>query len=82
MSGFRCKSHVQGIILPKNMFGCLLKLILRFFGIFCIFGIKLKYSYTIMYESEKSPLIHELSYIGLFIFSHSSLFHVNVICKK
>ncbi len=31
------------------------------FGIFCIFGIKLKYSYTIMYDCEKSPLTHELS---------------------
>jgi hypothetical protein len=48
------------------------------FGIFCIFGIKLKYSYTIMYECEKSPLTHELSYIGLFNFFHLSLFHVNV----
>jgi hypothetical protein len=47
------------------------------FGIFCIFGIQLKYSYTIVYECEKSPLTHELSYIGLF-----NLFHVNVMCKK
>jgi len=52
------------------------------FGIFCIYGIKLKYSYTIMYEFEKSPLTHELSYIGLFILFHLSLFHVNVMCKK
>ncbi len=37
---------------------------------FYIFGIKLKYSYTIMYECEKSPLTHELSYIELFNFSH------------
>jgi len=35
-----------------------------------------------MYEFEKSPLTHELSYIGLFNFSHLSLFHVNVMCKK
>jgi hypothetical protein len=35
-----------------------------------------------MYDCEKSPLTHELSYIGLFNFSHFSLFHVNVICKK
>jgi hypothetical protein len=34
-----------------------------------------------MYECE-SPLTHELSYIGLFNFSHLSLFHVNVMCKK
>jgi hypothetical protein len=79
---FRCKSHVQEIILPKNMFGCSLKLILGSFGVFGIFGIKLKYSYTIMYECEKSPLTHELSYIGLFNFSHLSLFHVNVLFKK
>jgi hypothetical protein len=35
-----------------------------------------------MYDYEKSPLTHELSYIGLFNFSHLSLFHVNVTCKK
>jgi len=73
---------VQKIILPKNMFSCLLKLILGFSRIFCISGIKLKYSYTIMYECEKSPLTHELSYIGLFNFYHLSLFRVNLICKK
>jgi hypothetical protein len=66
----------------KNMFGCPLKFILVFFGIFCISSIKLKYSYTIMYDCEKSLLTHELPYIGLFNFSHLSLFHVNVICKK
>jgi len=42
------------------MFGCLLKLILRLFNFFFIFGIKLKYLYTIMYDYEKSPLIDEL----------------------
>jgi hypothetical protein len=82
MSSFRCRSHVQEINMPKNMFGCPLKLILGFFGIFCISGIKQKYSYTIMYDFEKSLLTHELSYIELFNFSHLSLFHVNVICKK
>ncbi len=66
----------------KNMFDCPLKLILGFLGIFCILSIKLKYSYTIMYDCEKSPITHELSYIGLFQFSHLGLFHVNVICKK
>jgi hypothetical protein len=30
MFSFRCKSHVQEIILLNNMFGCLLKLILGF----------------------------------------------------
>jgi hypothetical protein len=68
--------------MPKNMFGCPLKFILGVFGIFYISNIKLKYSYTIMYDCEKSPLTHELSYIGLFNFYHLSLFHVNVICKK
>jgi hypothetical protein len=68
--------------MPKNMFGCPLKPILGFFGIFCISTIKLKYSYTIMYDCEKSPLTHELSYSRLFKFSHLSLSHVNVICKK
>jgi hypothetical protein len=64
------------------MFGCPLKFILGRFGIFCIFGIKLKYSYTIMHDYEKSQLTHELSYVGPFNFSHLSLFHVNIICKK
>jgi hypothetical protein len=52
------------------------------FGIFYIPGIKLKYSCTIMYDCEKSPLTHELSYIELFNFFHLSLSHVNIICKK
>jgi hypothetical protein len=68
--------------MPKNIFDCPLKFILGFFGIFCISSIKLKYSYTIMYDCEKSPLTHELSYITLFNFFHLSLFHVNVICKN
>ncbi len=66
--------------MPKNMFGCPLKLILGFFGNFYISCIKPKY--LIMYDCEKSPLTHELSYIGLFNFSHLSLFYVNVICQK
>jgi hypothetical protein len=64
------------------MFGCPMKHIWGFSGIICFFGIKPKYSYTIMNECEKSPLTHELSYIGLFNCSHLSPFHVNVICKK
>jgi hypothetical protein len=64
------------------MFGCPLKVTLGFSTIFCISSIQLKYSYTIMYDCEKSPLTHEFFYIGLFDFSHLSLFHVNVICKK
>ncbi len=50
-----------------------------FFRIFYISGIKLEYSYTIMYDYEKSPLTHELSYIKQFNFSHLSLFYVNVV---
>ncbi len=69
MSSFRYKLHVKEINMPKNMFGCPLKLILRVFWIFCISDIKLKYSYTIIYDCEKSPLTHELSYIGLLLFS-------------
>jgi len=52
MSSFRCKSHVQEIILLENMFGYPLKLILGFCRIFYFFGTKSKYSYTIMYECE------------------------------
>ncbi len=66
---------------PKK-FGYPSKFILGFFRIFCISSIKLKYSYTIMYDCEKSPLTHELFYIVLFNFSHLSLLHVNVICKN
>ncbi len=36
MSSLKCESHVQEIILPKNMFGCPLKFIL---GIFVILAI-------------------------------------------
>jgi hypothetical protein len=68
--------------MPKHMFGCPLKLILGFFDFFCISSIKLKYSYTIMYDCEKSPLTHELFYIRLLNFFLLILFHVNVICKK
>jgi hypothetical protein len=82
MCSFRSKSHVKEINMPKNMFGCPLKLTLGFSRIFSIFGIKLKYSYTIMYDCEKSPLTNELSYIGLFNFFHLNLLHVNVICKE
>jgi hypothetical protein len=60
MFSFRHKSHLQEIILPKNMFNYPLKLILGFFGIFYVFGHKPKYSYTIMYECENWPLSHEL----------------------
>ncbi len=52
-----------------------------FLGFFAFMALK-NNSYTIMYECEKSPLTHELSYIGLFNFSHLNLFHVNVMCKK
>jgi hypothetical protein len=68
--------------MPKNMFGCPLKLILKLFEFFSIFGIILKYSYTIRYDCEKLSLTHELFYIALFNFSHLNLFHVNIICKK
>ncbi len=68
--------------MPKDMFGCPLKVILGFFKIFCISGIKLKYSYIIMYDCEKSLLTRELSYIGVLNFFHLNLFHLNVICKK
>ncbi len=64
------------------MFGCTLELILGFSKIFCVYGVKPKYSYTIMYECEIPPLTHELSYVGLFSFFHINVFHVYVICKK
>jgi hypothetical protein len=49
--------------ITKKMFGCPLKLILGFFGILYVFNIKPNYSYTTMYECEKSSLTHELSYM-------------------
>jgi hypothetical protein len=60
---FKCKSHVQEIILPKNMFGYPLKLILKFYGIFYVYGYKPKYSYTLMYECENSH--HHMNYLKL-----------------
>jgi hypothetical protein len=42
MFNFKCRSHVQEIILPKNLFGCPLKLILEFSEIFCVYGYKQK----------------------------------------
>jgi hypothetical protein len=68
MFSIRRRSHVQEIIWPKNMFGYPLKLILGFSRIFCIFGIELKYSYTIIYECEKSPLTYELFILDYSIF--------------
>jgi hypothetical protein len=47
--------------LQKNMFDCPLKLILGFFEFFGIFCYEQKYSYTIIYECENSPLSHELT---------------------
>jgi hypothetical protein len=58
---FRCRSHMQEIIMRKNMFGYPLKLILGSFKIFYIYNYKPKYSYTIMYQCENLPLSHELS---------------------
>jgi hypothetical protein len=53
---------MKEIILPKNMFGCLLKLILGFFGIIYVFGYKPKYWYTIMCECENPPPYVTTSY--------------------
>jgi hypothetical protein len=40
MSSFRCITHVQEIILPKNMFGCQLKLInWDFLGFFTLLAV-------------------------------------------
>jgi hypothetical protein len=39
MSSLRCNSHVQEIILPKNMYGCPLKLLLGF--------LKIKFMYVV-----------------------------------
>jgi len=43
------------------MFGCPLKFILGISGNFYIFGYKPNHSYTIMYECENSPSLHELA---------------------
>ncbi len=53
-----------------------------FSGIFCIFGYKPEYLYTIMYECENSLVSHELSKIGLIKLSHLNVFQVSVICKE
>ncbi len=54
---FRCRSHVQEVSLPKNMF---LLYIETHFEIFYISSYKPEYLYTIMYECENSPPSHEL----------------------
>jgi hypothetical protein len=64
-------------MLPKNMFGCPLELILKFSRIFRISSYKPKYSYTIIYECENSPLSHELSLVGLINF-----FSLNFVSSK
>jgi hypothetical protein len=46
--------------MPKNMFGYPLKLILGFSGIFCIFGIKQKYPYIIIYTTTKGVPVHQV----------------------
>jgi hypothetical protein len=43
MFSFMCKSHLQEIILSKNMFDYSLKLILRVFKTFYVYGYKSKY---------------------------------------
>ncbi len=59
MFNFGCRSHVKEINMPKNMFDCPLNVILGFSRIFYIFGIKLKYSYTIMYDCQISQSTHD-----------------------
>ncbi len=76
MSSFRCKSHVKEINMPRNMFGCSLKLILRFFGNFCIYGIKLNYSYMI-YTIVKNYLNTWIILYWTFFFSSLKF----VLCK-
>jgi hypothetical protein len=61
MSSFTYRSHVQEIILLKKLFNCPLKLILGFSKILDISNYKPKYSYTIIYECENSPLSYKLS---------------------
>jgi hypothetical protein len=73
---FRCRSHVHEILLLKKHVWSSIENNLRFSKSFYISSIKPKYSYTIMYECEKSPLTHELSYIGLVSFFHFSFFHM------
>ncbi len=51
-------------------------------NVFAFLALNLKYSYTIMYDCEKSPLTHELFYIGFFKKIHSNLFNVNGIFKE
>ncbi len=40
MSSFRCRSHVQEIIFPRNMLVVQRNSFLDFFGIFCVYGYK------------------------------------------
>ncbi len=82
ISRSRCRSHVQEIIYSQKHFWLSMKSHLK---IFYVYVCKSKYRCTIMYTCEKSsPPSHELSYIGLFNFSHFNLFCINAInfCKK
>jgi hypothetical protein len=57
---------VKELNMPKNMFGCPLKFILGFLG---FLALKIKYSYTIICDCEKSPLTHDY-----LLFNFSSFF--------
>ncbi len=59
MFSFRCRWHVQELILPKKHVWFFNKTHLKFFRFFCIFDYKPKYWYTIMYAFEKSQTSHE-----------------------
>jgi hypothetical protein len=66
MSSFMCKSHVHEMILGQKT--CFVVHSNSFWDFL--------YLYTIIYEYENSPLLHDLSWIRLINFSHLNLFQV------
>jgi hypothetical protein len=82
MSSFRSKSHMKEINMPRNMFSCPLTLILRFFWDFLHFWHQTKiliHNYVWLWKITINTWIILYWTIQ---FSHLSLFHVNVICRK
>jgi hypothetical protein len=60
MSSLKCNHMCKKTFCQKTCLVIHWNLFLEFLD-FCIFGYKSKYSYTIMYECENSPLPHKLS---------------------
>jgi hypothetical protein len=77
MSNFKNRSHVQEIILIKNMFGCPSKHIFKKFGIFCVFGCKPFNIHTQLCMNVKTHH-HHMNYFKL----NYSIFSLKFVSNK